>query len=63
MARKTDPYSITAVKELSTHLSNPTEIHWKPLLHEMKKNIPLALNCTHFHIIYEGMLHMLNENN
>ena len=33
MARKTDPYFLNAVRELSAHLSSPTEVHWKSLLH------------------------------
>ena len=33
MVRKTDPYSLNAVRELSAHLSSPTEVHWKSLLH------------------------------
>jgi len=45
MARKVDPYLTNSVRELSTHLSSPTEAHWKSLSHlvEYLKNNPMSL--------------------
>ena len=58
MARKTDPYSLNAIRELSAHLSSPTEVHWKSLLHlagylkghysSLKLRLPTTLQVTSF---------------
>ena len=58
MAWKTDPYSLNAVRELSAHLSSPTEVHWKSLLYfagylkghykSLKLGAPKTLQVTSF---------------
>jgi hypothetical protein len=58
MAQKSDPYSLNVLRELSAHLSSPTEVHWKSLLHlagylkehyiSLKLRSPAALQVTTF---------------